>query len=74
MLESSGRDGVYGHLRELVLHSFSTVRSTSPRDADLPLTQLELNLFLLCLGLFESALKLRGLGGVTNPPCPFPLP
>jgi hypothetical protein len=57
-LESSGRDRVYGHLRGIVPHLLSTPRSTS-RDADLPPARLELDLFLFCLGLFKSALKLR---------------
>ena len=36
------------------------------------LIYLVLNSSWLSFGIFESALKLRGLGGVTNPPPPLP--
>ena len=89
-LGSSGREGVYGRPRvgwvdDVVLLSLSAPQSitsnsalallvpprTSPRELLLPLEPVHL---LCCRGLFESVLKLRGLGGVTSPPVPLPLP
>jgi hypothetical protein len=60
-----------------VLLSLSAPRSSitsPPLELNLPLAGLEILLFLLCLGLFDSALKLRGLGGVMKPFHHLPIP
>jgi hypothetical protein len=53
------------------IHLLSAPRSITsppaPLESDLPLARLELVRLLLCRGLFESALKLLELGGVTKP-------
>jgi hypothetical protein len=82
---SSGREGGYGYPpREegcvdvvlILLSAPQSIGSTStlPREVDLTLAQLELLLFLPCLGRLELALKLRGLGGAMSPQSPVPGP
>ena len=77
---SSGREYVHPSREEgwvdVVLILLSAPRSigstsTLPREVDLTLAQLDLLLFLLCLGRLGPALKLRGLGGVTSPPAHY---
>jgi hypothetical protein len=66
-LESSERDR-YMDVQERDESYCSQLHDRYDRDADLPQPRLELPLFLLRLGLFELALKLCELGGVTSPP------
>jgi len=48
----------------------STISFSPTPESDRPLARLELVRLHLCLGLFESVLRLLRLGGVTNPPLP----
>jgi hypothetical protein len=47
-----------------VLLSLSAPRSITSTEADLPLPRLKLVRFRLCLGLFESELKLQGFNKI----------
>jgi len=85
-LESSGmegeyvREGIEARMDEILLSL--SAQPLASREFERLLPRLELALFLRCRGRFESALRLRGLGGVTRPPLvswnlfasPFPRP
>ena len=59
--------GVHGRGRTAVTLCY-------PIELELALPLLALGYFHPCRGLFESALKLRGLGGLTRPPHVLLLP
>ena len=66
--------GLYGRRTEGCMVEVVLLYRPPPIEPDLALPLLELGHFQPCRGLFKSALKLRGLGGVTRPPHVLLLP